>query len=224
MTTRLRDGKERRLDLPSRLERWGGSAAVLGGALYLLTFGMVYLIYDLYAEQAKGTFVGSHAFIHMFDTPMFVFLLLGAIALYLRQRSSFGFVGRAGFYLTAIGFGLGVVGGAMIVVVGLAVGDEATMGILDMIAHMLSHVFYALGSLLLGIATFRAGIMPKAAAVLMGVGPIWLFAMFAAGLNQSFLLLLPPVLSTALGWMWLGLAQISEQKREPLGRPQSAVQ
>src|SRR3712207_7590252 len=109
--------------MASKLQRWGGPAAILGGALYLITFGMVYLIYDLFAEQAKGTFVGSHAFIHMFDTPMFAFLLVGAVGLYLRQRSSFGFAGKAGFYLTAFGFSLGVVGGTLIVVVGLTVGD-----------------------------------------------------------------------------------------------------
>ena len=210
--------------MSSTLERWGGSAAILGGVLYLVTFGMVYLIYDLFAEQAKGTFVGSHAFIHIFDTPMFVFLLLGAAGLYLRQREVFGFIGKAGFYLTAFGFSLGIVGGAMIIVIGLTVGEKATMGVLDIIAHMLSHVFYALGSILLGIATFRAGIMPKAAAILMAIGPVWLFAMFGVGLNQSFLLLLPPVIVTALGWMWLGYALISEKKREPLARPRSAIQ
>jgi hypothetical protein len=209
--------------MASKLQRWGGPAAILGGALYLITFGMVYLIYDLFAEQAKGTFVGSHAFIHMFDTPMFVFLLLGAVALYLRQRSSFGLAGKAGFYLIAFGFSLGIVGGAMIIVIGLTIGDKATMGILDMIAHMFSHVLYALGSLLLGIATFRAGILPKAAAILMAIGPDWLFAMFMAGLNQSMVLLLPPVIATALGWMWLGYALLSE-KRDSFAGPQPAVQ
>jgi hypothetical protein len=210
--------------MSSTLERWGGSAAILGGMLYLVTFGMVYLIYDLFAEQAKGTFVGSHAFIHIFDTPMFVFLLLGAAGLYLRQREVFGFIGKAGFYLTAFGFSLGIVGGAMIIVIGLTVGEKATLGVPDMIAHVLSHVFYAMGSILLGIATLRAGIMPKAAAILMAIGPVWLFAMFGAGFNQSFLLLLPPVIATALGWMWLGYALISEKKREPLARPRSAIQ
>ena len=205
-----------------RMIRYGGPAAMLGGALYLITFGMVYLIYDLFAEQAKGTFFGDHAFIHMFDTPMFIFLLLGALALYLRQRGDFGLAGKAGLYLTAFGFALGAVGGAMIVVVGLTVGDEATMGVLDMIAHLLSHVFYALGSVLLGIATYRAGILPRTAAILMGVGPIWLFAMFGAGFNQSFLLLLPPVAATALGWMWLGYALFSE-KRAPVADPQPVV-
>jgi hypothetical protein len=209
--------------MSSRLESWGGPAAILGGALYLVTFGMVYLIYDLFAKQAKGTFVGSHAFIHMFDTPMFVFLLVGAAGLYLRQREVFGLIGKAGFYLTAFGFSLGIVGGAMIIVIGLTVGEKATLGVPDMIAHVLSHVFYAMGSILLGIATLRAGIMPKAAAILMAIGPVWLFAMFGVGLNQSFLLLLP-VIVTALGWMWLGYALISEKKREPLARPRSAIQ
>jgi hypothetical protein len=111
--------------MSSKLKSWGGSAALLGGALYLITFGMVHLIFDLFAEQAKGTFVGSRAFIHMFDTPMFVFLLLGATALYLRQQGSFGRAGKAGFYLTAFGFSLGIVGGAMIIVIGLTVGGRA---------------------------------------------------------------------------------------------------
>jgi hypothetical protein len=206
-----------------RLIRYGGPAAMLGGALYVATFGMVYLIYELFAKQATGTFLGDHAFIHMFDTPMFAFLLLGATGLYLRQRSSFGLAGKAGFYLTALGFSLGVVGGAMIIVIGLTVSDEATLGIPDLIAHMLSHVFYAVGSVLLGIATYRVGILPKAAAVMMSIGPAWLFAMFMAGINQSFVLLLPPVMLTALGWMWLGYALYSE-KRRPLVQPEPAVQ
>jgi hypothetical protein len=111
----------------------------------------------------------------------------------------------------------------MIVVVGLAVGDQATMGILDMIAHMLSHAFYALGSLLLGVATYRAAILPKAAAILMAVGPAWLFAMFMAGLNQSMALLLPPVMATAFGWMWLGYALLSEKGKSFAG-PRPVVQ
>src|SRR3712207_8660601 len=46
------------------------------------------------------------------------FLLVGAVGLFLRQRSSFGFAGKAGFYLTAFGFSLGIAGGTLIVVVG----------------------------------------------------------------------------------------------------------
>jgi hypothetical protein len=57
---------------------------------------------------------------------------------------------------------------------------------------------------------------------MMAVGPAWLFVMFGVGLNQSFVLLLPPVALTAIGWMWLGHALYSEQ-RPPLAQPESAT-
>ncbi len=63
--------------LRENLIRYGGSAAVLGGALYLAIFGVTYLIYELFAEQAEETFFGQHAFIHMLDVTMFVLLVVG---------------------------------------------------------------------------------------------------------------------------------------------------
>lgn len=50
---------------------------MLGGALYFCAFGAAYLIYGVFAEQAKGTFFGQHAFVHMVDAPMFALLTLG---------------------------------------------------------------------------------------------------------------------------------------------------
>jgi hypothetical protein len=204
--------------------RRGWPAAMAGGALYALAFGVSYLIYGLLAEQAKGTFFGQHAFIHMLDTVMFVLLALGAVAVYVRQKDRLGMLGKACFFLTFMGFGLGVVGGATIIVVGLAVSDEATLGVLDVIAHPLSHLLYAVGSLVFGIATFRAGVLPRGAALLAAVGPIWLLAMFVGGFGngQSFLLLSVPVAVTALGWMWLGYALFSET-RNPSAEPAPAV-
>ena len=108
----------------------------------------------------------------------------------------------------------------MIIVIGLTVGEKATLR--PMIAHMLSHVFYALGSILLGIATLRAGIMPKAAAILMAIGPVWL-SRCSGWANQSFLLCCR--LLSQRRWLdVVGIRTISEKKREPLARPQSAVQ
>ena len=196
------------------LVRRGGPAAMLGGALYALAFGVGYLIYGLFAEEAKGTFFGQHAFIHVPYTVMFALLALGAAGVYLRQKDHLGKLGKAGFLLTSMGFGLGVVGGTTIVVVGIAVSDEATLGILDVIAHPLSHLLYAVGSLVFGIATFRAGVLPRGAALLAAVGPIWLLAMFLGGFGDggSFLLLCVPVAVTALGWAWLGYALVSEAR------------
>ena len=143
------------------LVRWGGLAAMLGGALYLTILGANVLIYDLFAQQAKGTFFGEHAFIHMLDVPTFALLLIGAVGVYLRQSGRLGKAGKAGFYLTVAGFGLSVVGGLTIIVVGLAVSDEATLGILDVVTHPLAHLLYAIGALVFGIATFRAGVLPR---------------------------------------------------------------
>ena len=62
-----------------RMIRWGGPAALVGGALYFLAFGAAYLIYSLFEEQTRGTFLGQHAFIHMLDAPMFA---LGAVGVF----------------------------------------------------------------------------------------------------------------------------------------------
>lgn len=204
------------------LIRRAGPAAMLGGALYFFAFGAAYLIYSVFEEQARGTFFGQHAFIHMLDAPMFALLALGAVGVFLRQKDRLGKLGKAGFFLTFVGFGLSMVGGLTIIVVGLAVSDEATLGILDMITHPAAHVLYAIGSLIFGIATYRAGVLPRVGTLLMAVGPIWLFASFMAGLGNTVLPIVVPVAVTALGWMWLGYALFAET-REPSAAPEPAV-
>lgn len=200
--------------MPSDLIRWGGLAAVLGGVLYVALFGVTVLIYGVFAEQTEGTFLGAHAFIHSLDTPMFALLALGAGGVYARQKDRLGKVGKAGFYTTLAGFGLSVLGGLAVIAVGLTVSDEATLGILDVITHPLAHLLYAVGSLIFGIATFRAGALPRGGALLAAVGPIWLFALFNLGFGngQSFLLVFVPVVVTGLGWMWLGCALLPKRK------------
>ncbi len=209
--------------MSSNLIRWGGPAAMLGGALYVATFGVTVLIYGVFAEQTVDTFLGAHAFTHSLDVPMFALLALGAIGVYARQKDRLGKVGKAGFYVTLAGFGLSVVGGLTIIAVGLAVSDEATLGILDVITHPLAHLFYAVGSLVFGIVTFRADVLPRGGALLAAVGPIWLFALFNLGFGngESFLLVFVPVVVTGLGWIWLGYALLSE--RNLPAEPEPAV-
>lgn len=210
--------------MQSRLVSWGGPAAMLGGALYVALFGVSVLIYGVFAEQTEGTFLGAHAFIHSLDVVMFALLALGAVGVYARQRDRLGKAGKAGFYVTLAGFGLSVLGGLAIIVVGLAVSDEATLGILDAITHPLAQLLYAAGSLVFGIATFRANILPSGGALMAAVGPIWLLALFVGGFGEagSFLLLSVPVVVTGLGWMWLGYALLSGRKGT-IAEPQPAV-
>ena len=202
-----------------KLIRYGGPAAMMGGAFLLVASAATVLIYFVFAEAAKETFFGRHAFIHMLDVPTFALLATGAVGVFLRQKDRLGLAGKAGFFLTFVGFALSVAGGVVIIAVGLAVSEEATLGVLDVVTHPLAHLIYAVGSLLFGIATFRAGVLPRPAALLVALGPISLLAVFVGGLGNSAVLPLLPVAAMAMGWIWLGYGLFSEKDERDAAQP-----
>ena len=187
-----------------RITRFGGMAALLGGAMYVGASAGVVLIYFAFAERTEGTFLHHHAFIHAIDAPTFALLALGAIGVYLSQSGRLGRIAKAGFFLTLMGFGLSAVGGLAIIALGLTLGEKATLGVLDVVTHPLAHLLFALGSLLFGIALLRKGDLPKPGALLVAVGPIALLALFVTGLGDAATLPLIPAAATGLGWMLLG--------------------
>lgn len=187
-----------------KMVRYGGLAAILGGAMHVLAFVAVYLIYFAFAEEASGTFFGQHAFIHIIDVAMFTLLAVGATGVYLSQSGRFGRIAKSGFYLTLAGFGISVVGGLTIIAVGLAVSDEATLGVLDIITHPLAQLLYTLGSAIFGVALLRKGTLPKLGALLVAVGPPALFALFMTGNQQTVVPITASVVATGLGWAVLG--------------------
>ena len=210
------------------IKKYGGAAAILGGAMHVLAYVAVFLIYEAFKEEAKGTFFGEHAFIHIIDVAMFALLLVGAVGVYFSQAGLLGRVAKTGFWLTLAGFGLGVAGGLAIIAVGLAVGDEATLGVLDIIAHPLSQVLYTLGSAIFGVALLRKGTLPKMGALLAAAGPVALFALFAVGLNQATVLIMASVVATGLGWAVLGFGLRAERatssgREGTAARPEPAV-
>ena len=188
-----------------KMVRYGGPAAILGGVMHVLAFvAVLYLIYFAFAEEAKGTFFGQHAFIHMIDVAMFALLAAGATGVYLSQSGLLGRIAKAGFFLTLAGFGLSVVGGLTIIVVGLAVSDEATLGVLDIITHPLAQLLYTLGSAIFGFALLRKGTLPKPGALLVAVGTLALFALFITGNQKAVVPITASVVATGLGWATLG--------------------
>ena len=187
-----------------RLTRYGGPAALVGGVMYVVASAAVVLLYLVFAEETRDTFFGQHAFIHMVDTPTFALLAFGAVGVYLSQADRLGQIAKAGFFLTVAGFGLSAVGGLTIIVVGLAVGDEATLGALDVVTHPLAHLLYALGSLVFGIALLLKGTLPKLGVLMMAVGPIALLATFVIGLNEAVIITMIPAFVTGLGWIIIG--------------------
>lgn len=210
------------------IARYGGAAAILGGAMHVLAFVAVYLIYFAFKEEANGTFFGEHAFIHIVDVAMFALLLAGAAGVYLSQSGLLGRVAKAGLFLTAAGFGLGVAGGLAIIAVGLALGDEATLGVLDIVAHPLSQVLYTLGSAIFGVALLRRGTLPKPGALLVAAGPVALFALFMTGNQQAMIPIWASVGATGLGWAVLGYGLRAERatssgREGAAARPEPAV-
>src|SRR3712207_4188933 len=196
---------------------YGGPAAILGGVMHVLAFVAVYMIYFAFAEEAEGTFFGQHAFIHIIDVAMFALLAAGSVGVYLSQSGLLGRVAKAGFFLTLGGFGLSVAGGLTIIAVGLIVGDEATLGVLDVVTHPLAQLLYTLGSAIFGIALLRKGTLPKAGALLAALGPVALFALFMTGFQQAIVPIMASVIATGLGWAILGLGL--RREGEPSGSP-----
>jgi hypothetical protein len=133
-------------------------------------------------------------------------LALGALGVYLSQSERLGRIAKAGFFLTLAGFGLAVAGGLAIIVVGLAVSDEATLGVLDIVTHPLAQLLYTLGSVIFGVGLLRKGTLPKPGAALATVGPVALLALFATGNGneQAVVPIMTAVSATGLGWVWLG--------------------
>lgn len=184
---------------------YGGPAAILGGVMYVLAFVAVCMIYFAFAEEARGTFFGEHAFIHIIDVATFALLFVGALGVYRSQSGRLGRITRAGAFLTLAGFGPSVIGGLTIIVVGLAVGDEATLGVLDVVTHPLAQLLYTLGSAIFGIALFRKGTLPRPGALLAAAGPVALFVLFVAGFQEAIIAIMAAVIATGLGWSLLGL-------------------
>jgi len=195
----------------------GGPAAILGGVMYVIAFVAVFMIYFAFKEEAKGTFFGEHAFIHIIDVATFTLLFVGALGVYRSQAERLGRVAKAGGWLTLAGFGLSVAGGLTIIAVGLIVGDEATLGVLDVVTHPLAQLLYTLGSAIFGIALLRKGTLPKPGALLAAAGPVALFALFMTGFQQEIVPIMASVVATGLGWVLLGLGLRREGK--PAGTP-----
>ena len=203
------------------LIRWAGLSALLGGACYVLV-GIFHP-----PNVAASVTSTRWAIVHVLACAMCFFGLLGLAGLYARQAEKTGWLGLAGFVLLSLWFVL-IMGFSFVeafILPRLATSEPAFvqswMGMLvgpagkfDLGAlptlWTLSAPLYMLGGLLFGIATFRAGILPRLAGVLLAVGT--LLAPVAALLpNASQPKIAIPV---GLALAWLGGALWSERRAE----------
>jgi hypothetical protein len=202
-----------------QLIRWAGLSAMAAG----LIFAVVGLIHP--PQVLSSVTTSTWTIVHCLTIAMSFFGLLGIAGLYARHAEAAGWPGLVGFLLLSLWFVL-VTGFTFFEAfilpllardspqfvasfLGIFTGSsgETSVGALGTLWSLLG-VIYILGALLFGIATFRARILSRWAAGLLGMG---------AALSPAFALVpvaLAPLAAVpvGLGLAWLGYALWSERR------------
>jgi len=206
------------------LIRWAGLSAWLAGLCYVV----VGLFHPANAPASVTT--TRWEVVHVFACLMSFFGVIGLAGLYARQARKAGWVGLAGFVLLSawmvliMGFSFveafvlprvaasspGFVQGWM----GMFNGDPSPVNLGALPALWTSSApLYIGGGLLFGIATFRARIFPRGAAVLLAMGTV-----LSPVASQLSLTWEPKIaIPTGLALAWLGYALMTQ--RQPAAAP-----
>jgi hypothetical protein len=179
----------------SNLIRWGGLAAVLAGALFIV-------------EAVVVPFIGdSHWGFHALDAPPHALLAVGLVGLYLWQtrQGRFGWLGTVGFILIVTACVVIALGGLAIIFVDGVL--KAPVGVLDTIHPV--ELLLLIGSVLFSMATMRVNVLPSGGALLIIVGALGFFGIAFAGVGPEWLVSVAVAILGA-GWAWLGYALWSE--------------
>jgi hypothetical protein len=218
----------------SNLIRWAGLSAVVGGFLFVG-------IQPVHPPEVLSSFTTSTwAIVHYVGVAMCFFILLGLTGIYARQVEESGWLGLVGFLLfglmwaltAAFQFAEGLIVPLLVTdatkfVVGfegVTIGSpsEVSLAILPAV-YSLTSVLYLVGGVLFGIATFRAGVLPRWAGGGLAVGTVAPLALSLL-LPHEFIRLaaVPAGIALAL----LGYALWSERRENvaqsvaTMGRPQ----
>ena len=215
-------GNESKLTItPSTLMRWAGLSALVAGICYVLV-GVFHP-----ANVPSSVTTTRWEIVHIIACAMCFFGLLGMAGLYARQAVKTGWLGLVGYLLLSLwlvvimgfsfveAFILPHVATASPALVrawmGMFNGPAGTfnLGALPTIWTLTGPV-YILGGLLFGIATFRAGILPRWAGALLAVSTV--LAPIAALLPNAS----QPKIAIPMGLAlaWLGYALWSEKRAE----------
>ena len=168
------DIKESKMKITgSNLIRWTGLSTIVAGVI----FAAIQPIHP--ADVVGSVNTSAWAIITGLKTVMCLLLLLGITGLYARQVNKAGWLGLAGFLLfgvswaiqTAFVFAEAFIMPPLASVAPMFVdgflgasyarATEADLGALPLIYGLVVGGGYMLGGLLFGIATFRAGILPR---------------------------------------------------------------
>lgn len=161
----------------SDLIRWSGLAAILAAGL--LSIGALLSLATESENLSVSATTPSYAFSSLLYLLGGVLLLIGLVGLYIRQSGPSGILGLVAFLVAFLGTALAVgatwaelfVAPALAVEAPRVLNAEPT-GMLALGFTLTFVVFLPLGWLLFGVASFRARIYPRAAAILLMVGAV----------------------------------------------------
>lgn len=203
----------------STLMRWTGVSAMLAG----LCFIVIGLFHPVNVPSAVTTQTWVN--VHIFAFAMGFLGVFGMAGLYVRQAEKSRWLGLAGFILLSVwmvlvsGFSFveafilphmvtespELVAGFLGIFTG--VPSQIDLGILPTLTKI-ADSGYLLGTLLFGIATFRAGILPRWAGVLFIVGALLAPVGAAIPAEHQPKVMVP----NGLALIWLGYALFSERR------------
>lgn len=200
--------------------RASGLAAMAAGILFIL----IQPIHP--ADVIESVTTDRWLLVHILAVFMSLFGMAGVTGLYLRQADKAGWLGLAGYLPFVLFWAITLVFqfNEAFVVSALATVSpqfvESHLGIVtnapatvDLGAipgiYLANGLMYALGGLLFGIATFRAGVLPK-----------WGGALLAAGAIAPFVLTMLPhpfdrtfAIPTGVALAWLGYALFAQRAK-----------
>ena len=207
-----------------KLIRWAGLSAMAAGIIFVV----ILLIQPPYVLSSVTT--DAWAISESSKVAMCILGLLGLTGLYARQANEAGWLGLAGYLLFSLFYALTlpfVFAQAFILpllattapafvegwlgIINPESPVEMNLGPLPVLYWLAGFAGYMLGGLLFGIATFRAGVLPRwAAGLLVVAGP----------LGPVAVALLPHALERYVGMplglalAWLGYALFSERHEQ----------
>jgi hypothetical protein len=187
----------------SNLTRPGGLTAMLGGLLVILVLIPIHIMNE------------TSVWVNVTWIPTLVLLAMGMVGLRSRQEGSLGWFGNAGFFLAVIGTGLFTL---------VSLGNILYKGPLQTTQPELVQAFEGVvvllmmaGTLLLGIATTKAGVLPRWSGLALVIGSMSPLILGFIG-PENVRLQEAGVLLFGVGWAVLGFALWSG-KGETLQQP-----
>jgi hypothetical protein len=208
-----------------KLIRWAGLSAMAAGII----FATIQPIHP--PDVLSSVTTDAWAIIQSAKVAMCILGLIGLTGLYARQANEAGWLGLAGYLLFSLFYALTlpfVFAQAFIlpllattapafveswlgIIKNPGAPLEMNLGALPVLYRLAGFAGYLIGGLLFGIATFRAGVLPRWAAGLLAV---------AGPLGPVAVALLPHALERYVGMpqglalAWLGYALFSERREQ----------